>query len=70
MRAVSYLRSGEVAVVDAPSPEIGAPDEALVRVRVSGICGSDLHIYHGAVGVEEGDQPAAFVASASSQAIL
>lgn len=54
MRAVSYLRSGEVAVVDAPSPEIGAPDEALVRVRVSGICGSDLHIYHGAVGVEEG----------------
>lgn len=54
MRAVSYRSSGEVAVIDAPTPEIGAPDEALVKVRVSGICGSDLHIYHGAVGVEEG----------------
>ena len=38
----------------SPSPEIGAADEALVRVEASGICGSDLHIYHGRVPVEPG----------------
>ena len=31
-----------------------AADEALVQVEASGICGSDLHIYHGRVPVERG----------------
>lgn len=34
----------EVREVDAPRPAAG---EVLVRVRVCGICGSDLHFYHG-----------------------
>jgi L-iditol 2-dehydrogenase len=33
--------SGDVAVVEAPEPSLG-PGEALMRTRVSGICGSDL----------------------------
>lgn len=33
--------SGSVAAVDAPEPSIG-PGEALLRMRASGICGSDL----------------------------
>ncbi len=41
MKAVRVDASGAVAVVEMPEPEIG-PGEALVRTRVSGICGSDL----------------------------
>ncbi len=28
-------------------PQIGAPTDAIVRMELAGICGSDLHIYHG-----------------------
>ena len=35
----------ELREVDVPAP---APGEVLVRVRACGICGSDLHFYHGA----------------------
>ena len=54
MRAVTFQAPGEVRVEERPEPEIGSPDEAIVRVEAGGICGSDLHIYHGRVGVEPG----------------
>jgi 2-desacetyl-2-hydroxyethyl bacteriochlorophyllide A dehydrogenase len=54
MRAVTYQAPGEVRIEDRPEPEIGSPDEAVVRVEASGICGSDLHIYHGRVEIEPG----------------
>jgi 2-desacetyl-2-hydroxyethyl bacteriochlorophyllide A dehydrogenase len=54
MRAVTFQAPGEVRIEEKPDPEIGAPDEAIVRVEASGICGSDLHIYHGRVPVEPG----------------
>jgi 2-desacetyl-2-hydroxyethyl bacteriochlorophyllide A dehydrogenase len=54
MRAVTFQAPDEVRVEEKPDPEIGAADEALVRVEASGICGSDLHIYHGRVPVEQG----------------
>jgi 2-desacetyl-2-hydroxyethyl bacteriochlorophyllide A dehydrogenase len=54
MRAVTFQAPGEVRIEEKPDPEIGAADEALVRVEASGICGSDLHIYHGRVPVEPG----------------
>jgi 2-desacetyl-2-hydroxyethyl bacteriochlorophyllide A dehydrogenase len=54
MRAVTFQAPGEVRVDDKPEPELGAPDDALVRVEASGICGSDLHIFHGRVPVEPG----------------
>lgn len=41
MKTVRVDASGAVAVVEAPEPRIG-PGEALLRTRVSGICGSDL----------------------------
>jgi L-iditol 2-dehydrogenase len=41
VKAVRVDESGGVAVVDAPEPTIG-PGEALLRMRASGICGSDL----------------------------
>ena len=54
MRAVTFIGPREVAVTEVPSPSIAAPDEALVRIRCSGICGSDLHIYRGDVPVDPG----------------
>ena len=54
MRAVTYQAPGEVRIEEKPDPELSAADEAVVRVEASGICGSDLHIYHGRVPVEPG----------------
>lgn len=51
MRAVTFQAPGEVRVDEKPEPELGAADDALVRVEASGICGSDLHIFHGRVPV-------------------
>ena len=54
MQAVTFQAPGEVRVEDRPEPELLAPDDAIVRVTATGICGSDLHIYHGRVQVDPG----------------
>jgi alcohol dehydrogenase len=54
VRAVTFQAPGEVRVEEKADPEVGAADEAVVRVEASGICGSDLHIFHGRVPVEPG----------------
>jgi 2-desacetyl-2-hydroxyethyl bacteriochlorophyllide A dehydrogenase len=54
MRAVTFQAPGEVRVDEKAEPRLEAGDDALVRVDASGICGSDLHIYHGRVPVEQG----------------
>jgi 2-desacetyl-2-hydroxyethyl bacteriochlorophyllide A dehydrogenase len=54
MRAVTFQAPGEVRVEERPAPEIKAPDDAIVQIDASGICGSDLHIYHGRVQIEPG----------------
>jgi L-iditol 2-dehydrogenase len=41
MRAAMYYSNTDVRIVDLPKPTIG-PGECLVRVRASGICGSDV----------------------------
>jgi 2-desacetyl-2-hydroxyethyl bacteriochlorophyllide A dehydrogenase len=54
MRAVTFQAPMQVEVCDVPEPEITRPDEAIVQIEASGICGSDLHIYHGRVKIEPG----------------
>lgn len=54
MRAVTFQAPGEVRIDEKPDPELTAPGEAVVRVDASGVCGSDLHIYHGRVAIEPG----------------
>jgi threonine dehydrogenase-like Zn-dependent dehydrogenase len=54
MHAVTFQALGEVAVEQVADPALSATDDALVRVDASGICGSDLHIYHGRVPVAKG----------------
>ncbi len=43
-----------VAVDERPEPELLARDDAVVAISASGICGSDLHIYHGRVKIAPG----------------
>lgn len=54
MRAVTFQAPGEVRVEDVPEPEILEATDAIVRIDATGVCGSDLHIYHGRVKIEPG----------------
>jgi 2-desacetyl-2-hydroxyethyl bacteriochlorophyllide A dehydrogenase len=54
VRAVTFQAPEQVRIEEKPEPELQAADDAIVRVEASGICGSDLHIYHGRVAVEPG----------------
>lgn len=47
MRAVVYRAPGEVALAEVPMPVLQAPTDALVRVTMAGICGTDLHAVRG-----------------------
>ncbi|MDO6565169.1 alcohol dehydrogenase catalytic domain-containing protein [Amphritea sp. 1_MG-2023] len=46
MKALVYTANNEITHRDEPSPE-AAPGDALVRIEAAGICGSDMHAYHG-----------------------
>lgn len=54
MRAVTFQAPGEVRVEDVREPELIDATDAIVRIAASGVCGSDLHIYHGRVKIEPG----------------
>jgi 2-desacetyl-2-hydroxyethyl bacteriochlorophyllide A dehydrogenase len=54
LRAVTFQEPGRVALEERPEPEPVAPDDAVVRVEATGICGSELHIYHGRIKMEPG----------------
>jgi 2-desacetyl-2-hydroxyethyl bacteriochlorophyllide A dehydrogenase len=54
VRAVTFQAPLEVRVDERPEPQLSGRDEAIVAIAASGICGSDLHIYHGRVKMEPG----------------
>ena len=54
MRAVVFDSPGRVALADVPEPRIENPTDALVDIRVSAICGTDLHALHGVPGIPPG----------------
>ena len=54
MRAVTFQAPMEVRVQERPEPELTAPDDVIVRISATGVCGSDLHIYHGRVAIAPG----------------
>jgi threonine dehydrogenase-like Zn-dependent dehydrogenase len=49
MLAMQYRGPYRVRAVQKAEPEIEHPNDAIVRVTRSCICGSDLHLYHGMV---------------------
>jgi len=47
VRALTYRGVESLAYETVPDPGIEAPGDAVVRVAAAGVCGSDLHVYHG-----------------------
>jgi threonine dehydrogenase-like Zn-dependent dehydrogenase len=47
MKAMVYRGPYKVRVEDKAMPKIEHPNDAIVRVTMGAICGSDLHLYHG-----------------------
>src|SRR4051812_35761677 len=47
MRAMVYRGPYKVRVEEKDMPRIEHPNDAIVRVTLAAICGSDLHLYHG-----------------------
>ena len=56
MKAACWYGVGDVRVTEVPDPEILNPGDAIVKVTLSAICGSDLHLYDGYIPtMREGD---------------
>jgi 2-desacetyl-2-hydroxyethyl bacteriochlorophyllide A dehydrogenase len=51
---VTFQGVGEVRVEDKPEPQLQDGRDAVVRIDATGVCGSDLHIFHGRHPVEPG----------------
>ena len=49
MKAFTYIEHGKFAMTEKPKPVILESTDAIVRVTLSSICTSDLHIKHGSV---------------------
>jgi glutathione-independent formaldehyde dehydrogenase len=54
VKAVVYEKPFSVAVRDVDDPQIQHPNDVLVRVTSTAICGSDLHMYEGRTAAESG----------------
>lgn len=47
MKALAYHGKKDVRVDNVPDPRIVEPDDIILRVTATAICGSDLHLYRG-----------------------
>lgn len=53
MKAAVFVEPGRIEIDDRPIPDIG-PNDALIRVTTTTICGTDVHILKGEYPVEKG----------------
>jgi alcohol dehydrogenase len=53
MKAAIFAEKGRIVLDDKPIPEIG-PQDALIRITTTTICGTDVHILKGEYPVERG----------------
>lgn len=72
MQAAQVQAPGKAHVVEVATPLPG-PEDVLIKVRVAGICGTDLHIYHGqyeaAYPIIPGHEFSGVVAAVGSQVL-
>ena len=47
MKALQVIKPFEMALIDVAEPVITKSTDVLVQTEYVGICGSDMHIYHG-----------------------
>ena len=56
MKAICWHGKKDVRVETVPEPKILNARDAIVKITLTAICGSDLHLYHGVIpGMQEGD---------------
>src|ERR1700687_582408 len=56
MKATCWYGKNDVRVLEVPDPRIVNKHDAIVRITLTAICGSDLHLYNGFIpGMERGD---------------
>jgi len=53
MRAALFVEPGRIALDDKPVPDVG-PNDALIRITTTTICGTDVHILKGEYPVAKG----------------
>lgn len=53
MKAAVFIESGRIEIVDKRIPEVG-PNDALIRITTTTICGTDVHILKGEYPVAKG----------------
>jgi 2-desacetyl-2-hydroxyethyl bacteriochlorophyllide A dehydrogenase len=55
MQALTFGGVENIVYQKVPEPKILEPTDAIVQISLSGICGSDLHVYHGReTGIDAG----------------
>lgn len=47
MKAIVVSEAKKISVIEKEIPKIKNQDDVLIKVKAGGICGSDIHIYHG-----------------------
>ena len=56
MRAVCWYGKGDIRVETVPDPQILNPQDAIIKITLTAICGSDLHLYDGYIPtMQKGD---------------
>jgi threonine dehydrogenase-like Zn-dependent dehydrogenase len=56
MRALTYQGSHDVKVETVPDPILQDPDDVILKITATAICGSDLHMYRGKIpAMKHGD---------------
>ncbi|MEO9293981.1 MAG: alcohol dehydrogenase catalytic domain-containing protein [Nitrososphaera sp.] len=56
MKALVYHGPRDVRIDDKPKPEIQDPEDVILKITSTAICGSDLHLFHGNVNRMEPGQ--------------
>ena len=71
MKAVTYQGAKDVQVKEVPDAKIEKPDDIIVRITSTAICGSDLHIFRGSIPTKEdfviGHEPMGIVEEVGSE---
>ncbi|WP_321801734.1 NAD(P)-dependent alcohol dehydrogenase [Caballeronia sp. J97] len=72
MKAAVFVEKGRIEVTDKPIPDVG-PNDALVRITTTTICGTDVHILKGeypvAPGLTIGHEPVGVIEKLGSAVV-
>ena len=72
MKAAVFVEPGRIELADKPMPDVG-PNDALMRITTTTICGTDIHILKGeypvAKGLTVGHEPVGLIEKLGSAVV-